>query len=211
MKTKFSGKTIEEAIDKACEEFNIDAEYVYYTVLEEKKGLFGKKVEIEAYTITDVIEFAEAYIIKIIKNYGLEGSMETTLEEGVLKINLDTTHNSILIGKNGRTLQAINSVVRNAISSAFGRRYRILLDISTYKEEKYEKITRMARRIAREVQKSKINAKLDPMTSDERRIVHNALSTMRNIKTESSGSGQKRQINIIYTEEKKTKVAEEEN
>ena len=109
----------------------------------------------------------------------------------------------------GRSRQLI--VLCQRYQLRLGRRYRILLDISTYKEEKYEKITRMARRIAREVQKSKINAKLDPMTSDERRIVHNALSAMRNIKTESSGSGQKRQINIIYTEEKKTKVAEEEN
>ena len=204
MSTKkiYAGKTVEEAIDKACDEFNVDPEYLYYEVVNEKKGLFGKKVEIEAYTITEVIEYAEQYLIRIIKDYGLEGSLTTTLEEGILKITLDTNHNSVLIGKGGRTLQALNNVVRSIINREFSHHFRTLLDISTYKEEKYEKLIKMARRIAREVQRTKVTTTLDPMTSDERRTVHNTLSRMHNIRTESTGSGRRRQINIIYVEDK---------
>ncbi len=200
-KTVFSGKTLEEAIDIACDEINIDPEYLYYNVLEEKKGLFTKKVEIEAYTLTDVIEYAENYLLQIIKDYGLEGKAINTLNEGIIKITLDTSHNSILIGKNGKTLQALNEMVRNATSNYFCHRFRILLDINDYKDGKYDKIVRMAKKVAFDVQKSKVTAVLDPMTSDERRIVHNALSHIKHIRTESSGHGHKRQINIIYTEE----------
>ena len=58
----------------------------------------------------------------------------------------------------------------------------------------------MARRIAHEVQKTHQDATLDPMPADERRIVHNALTNMPNIKTESSGFGKNRQVNIIYVD-----------
>ena len=210
MKKIYVGKTLEDAIDKACDEFNVDPQYLYYDVAGEEKGLFGKKVEIEAYTITEVIEFAEQYLATIVKDYGLTGELTTTLEEGILKITLNTDHNSVLIGKNGRTLQALNNVLRSAVNCEFKHHFRLLLDISTYKEEKYEKIIKMARRIAHEVQKSKVTATLNPMTSDERRAVHNTLSHMRNIRTESTGTGRNRQINIIYVESKQGSRKEDE-
>ena len=58
----------------------------------------------------------------------------------------------------------------------------------------------MARRIAHEVQKTKVTAVLDPMPADERRVIHNTLTNMPNIKTESKGFGKQRQIQIIFVE-----------
>ena len=71
---KFSAKTVEEAINKACEELNVSVEELNYTVLEEKKGLFSKKAEIEVFTLVDVIEYTEEYIKKIITGYELTGN-----------------------------------------------------------------------------------------------------------------------------------------
>ena len=71
-------------------------------------------------------------------------------------------------------------------------------DVNDYKDAKYEKIIKKAKRIAREVQNSHVNATLDPMTSDERRVIHNTLSNYHNIKTESSGRGPKRAVTIYY-------------
>ena len=75
----------------------------------------------------------------------------------------------------------------------------LLLDLDK-KDDKYDRIAKMARRIAHEVQKTHQDATLDPMPADERRIVHNALTNMPNIKTESSGFGKNRQVNIIYVD-----------
>ena len=144
--------------------------------------------------------FSEKYVKIVLSDLGLEDEVKSTLDDGVIRIALNTSHNAVLIGKNGQTLQALNSVVRQAVSHKFKRHYSILLDINSYKDEKYEKLIRMAMRIAKEVQKTKVNAVLDPMTSDERRIIHNALSKMKNIRTESSGQGYKRQITIYYVE-----------
>jgi spoIIIJ-associated protein len=113
-------------------------------------------------------------------------------------MTLDTNHNSILIGKNGRTLQALNELVRLATSNHFKKRFRILLDINEYKDNKYDKVTAIARRVARDVVKTKIDVTLEPMPADERRVVHNALTGMPNIKTESVGEGHRRAICIRY-------------
>lgn len=198
---KYSAKTVEEAIQKACEDLNISVEELNYSVLEEKKGLFSKKAEIEVYTLADVVEFIENYLEKVISGFELTCTTSTQIEDGIIKVTIDTNHNSILIGKNGKTLQSLNNLVRSCVNNQFKKRYRVLLDINSYKDEKYSKITRIAKRVAREVQKTHITATLDPMTSDERRIVHNVLGHMKNIATESVGHGKDRQITIKYVEE----------
>ena len=73
-----------------------------------------------------------------------------------------------------------------------------MLDINDYKEAKYDKVVAIAKRIARDVVRNKQDLTLDPMPADERRMVHNALSGMPNIKTESVGEGHRRAICIRY-------------
>ncbi len=194
MKFIYKDETLEKVIDKACDEINIDPEYLHYHVVKEEKD----GVSIECYTITEVIDYAQDYILQIIKDYGLEAKATTTLNDGVIRITIDASHNSVLIGKNGKTLTALNNMVRSAVFTYFQERYKILLDINDYKDEKYEKILRIAKKVARDVQNSHVTATLDPMTSDERRVVHNALSNYHNIKTESSGKGPKRAVSIYY-------------
>ncbi len=192
----YSGKNLEEALNKASqEEFTPVEELTYYVVSESEE-----KVEIDVFTIVDVIEFARNYIIEGIEAIGFEARVSPTLKDDIINLKIESDRNPIIIGKNGRSLQALNELVRIAVNNHFHKRYRILLNVSDYKEEKYAKITSFAKRIAHEVQKTKVNAILDPMPSDERRAVHNALSGMPNIKTESSGFGKERQINIIYVE-----------
>ena len=103
-------------------------------------------------------------------------------------------------GRGGKTLQALNELTKLAVSNKFKRRYRILLDVGGYKEEKYDKVVSIAKREANRVLRSKVDAQLDPMTPDERRMVHNALSGMEHIKTESIGEGSDRAICIKYVD-----------
>lgn len=196
----FEAKTVEAAVDMACAELMMEKESLMYEVISEKKGLFSKKAQINVYDLSDVIEFAEKYIKDSVATFNIDVQTKTTLSDDVIRISLTSEHNSILIGKNGKTLQAINELTKLAVSSKFKRRFRILLDIGEYKDGKYHKLVNMARRIAREVQKTKVTATLDPMPADERRIIHNALNRMHNIKTESVGEGKRRQITIKYVD-----------
>lgn len=204
---KFEGKTEEEAVKKACEELGIeDPKTLNYQVISVKKSLFSSTVTIGIYTITDVIVFADDYIRRCLKALGLEGMTEAKYDDGVIKLNIVCNRNKNVIGRNGDTLRSINELTRSACFNRFGGHYRILLNCDGYKESKYDKFVAIARKYANEVRKTHITAVMDPMTSDERRIVHQALSEYPDIKTQSLGIGHERHITIQYvgTEESKS-------
>ena len=194
----YTAKTLEDVLALASEKEGCPIEEINYQIIEEKKGLFSKKITIETYGISDVIIFAKKYLLTVIKNYDLEGTVEEKYENGIIHLTIDTNHNSILIGKNGKTLQALNDVCRYAVAAKYKKHYRILLDINSYKNEKYAKLTLIAKRVAKEVLNTKATVHLDPMPADERRIVHNALTRFKNISTQSEGVGNKRHIVISY-------------
>ena len=78
--------------------------------------------------------------------------------------------------------------------------YSIETILNDDKEEKYDKIANIAKREANRVLRNHFDVQLDPMTPDERRIVHNTLSGMEHIKTESTGVGANRAVSIKYVE-----------
>lgn len=198
MKT-ITAKTLELAIDQASEELGVVKEELLYEVLEEKKGLFSKKVVVAFYDTADVIEFAQKYISNIIhEGLGLDVSLKAFYRNGLIKILIETDHNSLLIGRNGQTLQALNELVKLAISSKFKRKFRILLDIGDYKDKKYNRVIAVAKRAASQVLKTHLDIKLEAMTPDERKKVHTALASWKNIKTESIGDGKDRAIVVKY-------------
>lgn len=197
---EFTSKTIEEALEQASAELGIPADKINYRTVEEKKGLFSKKVTIGVFDIEGAAEFAEEYLISAIGGLGIEIIAQSRVEDDIIHVSIDSPRNPVLIGKGGKTLQALNELTRLAVSSRFQKRFRILLDVGGYKDEKYSKITRIAKRTARDVVLNHMDAKLDPMTPDERRVVHNALSGIEHIATESTGEGSERAITIKYVE-----------
>lgn len=197
---EFTGKTVEEALEAASKELNTPVEELIYVDTGKTTGLFHKKVVIEIYELPDIIKYAEDYLLSITDALEIESSVKTSLDDDVIRITIDSTHNPILIGKNGRTLQAINELVKLAVSNHFHKRFRILLDINGYKDNKYYRLARLARKTAHEVQKSKETYTFEAMPSDERRAIHNACTNMPHIRTESVGEGTHRQVQIIYVE-----------
>jgi len=198
----FEAKTIEEAVENASKELNIPTNEVHYIIKEEKSGILGlgKTATIEVYTLEDVFEFGANYLKNAIKSIGIETEITSQInEEGIIRMTLNSERNPILIGRNGRTLRALNDLVRLAVSNHFKRRYRILLDVGDYKDKKYSKIIGIARRAAKEVSRQHIDIKLDAMTSDERRMVHQVLTNFSDVATESIGEGERRAVVIKYT------------
>ena len=197
---EFTAKTVEEAVASAASELGVDSLHLVYEVKEEKKSLFKKSATIVVYEDVDAATYAEEYIRSTLKALGVESETESENDEGIIKISIDSDSNPILIGRGGKTLQAINEITKLAVSAKFRKRYRILLDVGGYKEDKYDRIAHMAKRVAKTVLRTHVDAALDPMTPDERRIVHNALSDWEHIKTESSGEGADRAVTIKYVD-----------
>ena len=196
----YTGKTVEEALEQASKDLGIAVDELIYSVSDKKKGIFNKKLIVDVYDLSDIIKYAEDYILGVIDTLGIESTVNSRLDDDIIRITIDSTHNPILIGKNGKTLQALNELVKLATSNHFKKRFRILLDINGYKDNKYDRLTHVARKAAREVQKTKATHTFDPMPADERRAIHNACSGMPHVRTESIGEGTHRQVQIIYVE-----------
>ncbi len=196
----YQGKTVEEALEIASKELGQPVESIIYLVEDKKVGLFAKKFVIDVYELSDIITYAEDYILGVIDSFGIESTVKTTLDDDIIHITIDSTHNPILIGNNGKTLQALNELTKVAVNNHFHHRFRILLDINGYKDKKYYKLQKMARRLAHEVQNTKTTYTFEAMPADERRAIHNACNGMDHIKTESTGEGNHRKVRIIYVD-----------
>lgn len=161
----------------------------------------------------DLAETEEEFSMDAVKEFlfdylgdfftGIDLDTECAIEERAdgFVVNLNADNNAVLIGKMGKTLAAFNTVVRAAVNARFKKRVDVLIDVNHYKEERYYKIRAMAKRTARQVQRSHVDAELDPMPNDERKVIHKALNDWHNIKTESEGEGSNRHICIKYVED----------
>ena len=198
----FTGKTVEEALEAASKELNTPVRELIYRETGKTTGIFSKKVIVEVYDLSDVISFAEQYILNVTDSLEIEASVKSKLDDEIIRMTIDSTHNPILIGKAGVTLQALNELVKLATSNHFHKRFRILLDINGYKDSKYSRLEHIARKVARDVARTKTTYTFDPMPADERRSIHNAINGMRNVRTESIGEGKARQVQVLYVESK---------
>ncbi len=197
-KRKFSGKTKEEAIQLAKEELQEVEENLFIKEIETTKGgLFkSKKVEIEVIEKREVVKDIKDFLIKLLKNMGYTVNIEVKNKEEVPKYIIFSDNDALLIGKNGKNLKALSLVVSGYLNKELGRNYKFVIDVNEYKEKREHSLERLAKRIAREVGQTKVEAKLDPMNSYERRIIHNALGNSKKVYTESEGEEPNRYVVI---------------
>jgi spoIIIJ-associated protein len=200
----YSGKNLEDLLQSVAREKGVKVEDLTYFVTEEKPGFlgFGASVTAEIYGLNDVRDFLKDYLDRFFKSLEQDVEVEVIQETDAFRIMLNAENNAILIGKNGQTLTSINTVVRAAVNSSFKRRFNVMIDINNYKVDRYDKVMQIAARVARTVQRTKISATLDPMPNDERKVVHQFLSEMKNIRTESEGEGINRRLRILFDRNK---------
>lgn len=200
MLKRFTAKTVQDAINLACQDLGVTVEDLNYEVISETKTFFTKKAEIECYTIAMVQEYIENYVKRFISEMGFEVETVSYLQDGRIYCNINTSNNSILIGKAGVILRAINFIVKNAVSVTYKKRIELSVDINGYKEERYKKVASMARKLGKQVLRTKADIKLDPMPADERKVMHQELSKYEHVKTQSHGEGKNRHMVISYVE-----------
>lgn len=202
----YTAKVLEDALNNAASDLNCQVSDLQYEITLEKKGLFSKKVEIKAYCLNTVIDYVKQYIETVLNDMNLE-LVEVTMEytNGRIRANVNTSNNPLLIGRSGIILRSFNMIVKAAVQNTFNKRYEVDVDINNYKLERYQKVEKMAKRFARSVQKSRIDMKLDPLPADERKVMHQVISHMNYVRTQSVGEGKNRCLTIIYDENKKVK------
>ena len=191
------GKVTEEVLEEILAENSLTKDEIVYTSHDKKGKLFqGTLKEVTVYKKTDINNSIKEFLKEIIENMGLEVSFEVVTKDERTTIKMYSNNNPIIIGKNGHTLKALETLAKQKIQNDTGIFYKINLDVSNYKEKIQKSIERLAKTTAREVAKTKIPVALDNMTSYERRIVHNVLTDFKGVKTESEGEEPNRHVVI---------------
>jgi len=200
-KVILEGKTKEDIINKYLEENDLTMSDVFYTEREVKGGLLkGKKVELEIFSKKDIMNFIKSFVDGLKENMGIEIAAEVRENEGIYNVLLVTDNNPVIIGKDGRTIDAIQLLLRQSLLNQTGKNIKVIVDASDYRSSKQRSFEREIKKIAKEVLKTKVEAKLDPMNSYNRRIVHALLADYENLETESFGETPNRYVVIRYKE-----------
>ena len=199
-RVEFEARSLQEAEKTAVEMLKIQKEKIKLTVIKEKKGLFGIS-SISTYEATPNISLAlegKMYLETILRNLEVKSRMEVrTITDGEeIHYHVESDENALLIGREGRTLVALQFMLRNYLNTFVDGHLIISLDIGSYHENRKKQLEILATKTAKEVAQTKIAVKLDPMNAYDRRIIHTKLSEWRDVTTESEGEGEERALVI---------------
>lgn len=176
----------------------LESLYYFETILEDRKIFKNIKYKIVAIQKEEVKKYIKEYFNKIGELMKVQIHCEMQDYNDSLNINLVSNHSSSIIGKEGKHLEALQILIRQTIYKKTGIRIKINLDASEYKLKKQKRLEKEIRNLAYEVLNTKIDVKLDPMNSYDRRIVHSIISEYNNLKTESNGESPNRYVIISY-------------
>ncbi len=199
-KVEFEARTFQEAEKTAVELLKIQKEKIKLTVTKEKKGLLGigSSTFYEATPNINLATEGKMYLESIMKEMDLKTRMEvrTVNDFKEIRFHVESNENALLIGKEGRTLIALQFMLRNYLNTFVDDHLIVALDVGNYHDNRKKQLEILATKTAKEVAQTKIPVKLSPMNAFDRRIIHTKLSEWRDVTTESEGEGEERALVI---------------
>ncbi len=145
-------------------------------------------------------EMAVVGLESILAHMGIPADVEVApaeSEDEPLTLNVRSDNErvlSLLIGRRGETLAALQLVLNLVVAKQSEQRERIIVDVEGYRQRREDNLRSMAQRIAQQVRRSGTPIMLEAMPPNERRIIHMALADLRDISTESTGEGDQRRV-----------------
>jgi len=221
---EFEGRTEQEAIAKAIEELHIEREDFDVEIVEPvRKGLFKKsnvkirihfedendvpeemydvqgaqdEEELDAPINSDLEDKLLLFVATILEKMGYQGKVSISFRKArKLGLNIESDNSSIIIGRKGKNLDAIQ-LLANVYAGQIDPDLKVIIDSENYRMRHEEQLIRMAFKTAEQVKKSGRSRLLEPMNPYERRLVHTALNDFGGVETKSEGEGLYKQIRI---------------
>ncbi|HOO72672.1 MAG TPA: RNA-binding cell elongation regulator Jag/EloR [Spirochaetota bacterium] len=207
---EIEGKTPDDATKKGMAELGIeDAEKVTVEIIDQgRSGIFGfgvsKPAKVRIYYndfVADVGNLARDVLLSILKKMNLSGEVKDIKEgESKVYIELESEKSSgLIIGRKGKTLEALQFIVNLIVNHKTGTEKKIILDIESYRANREKALRKLSREIAHKVIKSGRPWTLEPMNPFERRLIHMSLQNDKRVTTKSEGQGIYRKVTISPT------------
>ena len=196
-----AAKTVEEAIQSGLRQLEGSEDRVKVTVIEQpSKGLFGligsKDAKVELELIPDPVEEAIAFLQEVTAAMGLRATVSRIEGEEQTTIGIQGADMGIVIGRRGQTLDALQyltNIVANRFSSSH---IRLVLDAEDFRKRRRKTLEELAQRLASRVVKNRREVVLEPMSPQERKVIHSYLQNHPKVKTFSKGEEPNRKVVI---------------
>ena len=209
---EFEGKTTEEAIENACRQLKLTKDEIDVEIIEPgSAGIFGlvggRKAKVKVTTTaeepepveeTNGVAIAKDALENILTLIPMEGTTVSAAQnDGTIALNIEGDTSGLLIGRKGRTLDALQFIVNKIVNKALEKRTQVVVDSENYRQRRRESLIQMALRMgekAKNIEKPVVTNLLNP---HDRRIVHMALRDDESLDTKSRGESMLKKILII--------------
>ena len=140
-----------------------------------------------------------AFVEGLIERMGYSGKAAILFrEERKIGLRIDSEHSSIIIGKKGKNLDALQ-LLANIYAGRQGREdMRVILDSENYRIRREESLVRLAYTVADRVRENRGSILLEPMNPFDRRLIHTTLNDIADVETKSEGEGLYKQVRVYY-------------
>lgn len=208
--TEKKAKSVDEAIDLALSELGIDKDDAEIEIIDEgSKGFLGIGSKDAVVRVTEklnmeklAVSFLDSMTSKIVSNV----SYDVTYNEKGLKIVMSGDDMGILIGRRGDTLDSLQYLTSLYVNKHSDDYIKVYLDTENYREKRHDTLVRLARRLATQVINTKKSVTLEPMSPNERRIIHSTLQNNKIVTTSSIGEEPNRRVVISLIDKSKSEV-----
>ena len=199
------GKTVDEAIQKACEQLGLSPEQLEVEVLSDGSNkifgiIGGTKVRIKA-TVKEHpsepdAQKAQEVLENILQRFGFETSIEVLEDDDCVTLNIKGDGSGILIGRKGQTLDALQYVVNKIVHRSPNVTKQVIVDTEGYREKRKETLIDLAKRLSEQAKTREGPVSTSPLNPFERRIIHLAIQDDDELTTQSTDEGIYRSVVI---------------
>jgi len=161
---------------------------------QKREAVFGEPVPQNEFE-QKMIDFTSG----LVERMGYPGKVTVLFrEKNKLGIKIDSSHSSILIGKKGKNLDAIQLLL-NIYAGRLGKEHvRVILDTENYRIRREESLVRLAYNVAEKVRETRGSILLEPMNPFDRWLIHTTLNDIGDVETKSEGDGLYKQVRVYY-------------
>jgi spoIIIJ-associated protein len=218
---EISGKNIDDAIEKGLQELNCSKEDVEIKILDEgTKGLFGlmgakpakvlltikdknRKIETKKEEPKREIDFdlacknAKEYVSKIVSMMNINVTdIKISHDEETVNIDVATDSGSLLIGRSGQSLNALEYVVQLMLNTNPSTRAKVVIDTENYRQKQQDRLKTIANKAIEYVKRTKKIYRFDPMSAKDRKFIHQYFKQLGGFDTFSEGEGAMRKVGV---------------
>ncbi len=195
-----TGRTVDEAVKTALTTLGIRKDNAVIDVLDEpSQGLLGlignKSARVMVSVKYNPVEYLEIYLGELLRHMNIDGSIEVEEDEEKVSAMVYGTGVGVLIGRRGKTLSDLQYLINIIMRRQFAALNKmVVLDVENYRVRREKTLVQLAQNVARKVKDSGREQALEPMTPQERRIIHLALQEQPGVTTYSTGDEPYRKV-----------------